>query len=119
MSSAKSARWWTIAGIVIVLYSFVPLLWMISLAFKPPSDIVSGTPQFLPSTFTLDNFAEIFANPLFTRALINSIGIAVIATLISVVGAMFDPYAIPRREFRLKKVQLSLALGNAIFPRSA
>ena len=83
MSSAKSARWWTIAGIVIVLYSFVPLLWMISLAFKPPSDIVSGTPQFLPSTFTLDNFAQIFSNPLFTRALINSIGIAVIATFIS------------------------------------
>ena len=119
MSSAKSARWWTIAGIVIVLYSFVPLLWMISLAFKPPSDIVSGTPQFLPSTFTLDNFAQIFANPLFTRALINSIGIAVIATLISVVVAMFAAYAIARLEFRGKKVLLSLALGIAMFPQAA
>src|SRR6185295_13020084 len=112
-------RWWTVAGVVIVGYSFVPLLWMISLAFKPPSDIVSGTPQFLPSTFTLDNFAEIFANPLFTRALINSIGIAVIATLISVVVAMFAAYAIARLEFRGKKVLLSLALGIAMFPQAA
>ncbi|PRC47481.1 sugar ABC transporter permease, partial [Mycobacterium sp. ITM-2017-0098] len=115
----KSTKWWTIAGIVIVLYSFVPLLWMISLAFKPPSDIVSGKPQFLPSTFTLDNFAVIFSNPLFTRALLNSIGIAIIATVISVVIAMFAAYAIARLEFRGKKLLLSLALGIAMFPQAA
>ena len=57
MMATKSSRWWTVAGIVIVIYSFFPLLWMISLAFKPPSDIVSGKPQFLPTTLTLDNFA--------------------------------------------------------------
>ena len=100
-------------------YSFFPLLWMISLAFKPPSDIVSGTPQFLPTKFTLDNFAQIFSNPLFTSALINSIGIAIIATLISVVIAMFAAYAIARLEFRGKKVLLSLALGIAMFPQAA
>ncbi|MDZ4236435.1 MAG: carbohydrate ABC transporter permease, partial [Dietzia sp.] len=119
MSSAKSTRWWTIAGIVIVIYSFFPLAWMISLAFKPPSDIVSRNPQFLPSTFTLDNFAQIFSQPLFTRALINSIGIAVIATVISVIIAMFAAYAIARLEFPGKKVLLSLALAIAMFPQAA
>jgi multiple sugar transport system permease protein len=119
VNSAKANRWWTIAGIVIVLYSFFPLAWMISLAFKPPSDIVSGSPQFLPTSWTFDNFTTIFSDSLFTRALINSIGIALIATVISVVIAMFASYAIARLEFRGKKLLLSLALGIAMFPQAA
>ena len=83
MNTTKTGRWWTVAGIVIVIYSFFPLLWMISLAFKPPSDIVSGKPSFLPSSITFDNFAQIFSQPLFTRALINSIGNT---------GGFFGPY---------------------------
>ncbi len=119
MNTTKTGRWWTVAGIVIVIYSFFPLLWMISLAFKPPSDIVSGTPQFLPTTASFDNFIEVFSQPLFTRALVNSIGIALIATLLSVVIAMFAAYAIARLEFRGKKLLLSLALGIAMFPQAA
>jgi multiple sugar transport system permease protein len=119
MNSAKSGRWWTVAGIVIVIYSFFPLLWMISLAFKPPSDIVSGKPQFLPTSWSFSNFTEVFAQPLFTRALINSIGIALIATVLSVVIAMFAAYAIARLEFPGKKVLLSLALAIAMFPQAA
>jgi multiple sugar transport system permease protein len=115
----KQSRWWTVAGIVIVIYSFFPLLWMISLAFKPPSDIVSGHPQFLPTAATWDNFTEVFQQPLFTRALINSVGIALIATLLSVVVAMFAAYAIARLEFPGKKLLLSLALGIAMFPQAA
>ena len=119
MNSAKSGRWWTVAGIIIVIYSFFPLLWMISLAFKPPSDIVSGKPQFLPTTWTFSNFTEVFGQPLFTRALINSIGIALIATVLSVVIAMFAAYAIARLEFPGKKLLLSLALAIAMFPQAA
>jgi len=119
MNTAKSVRWWTLAGIVIVAYSFFPLLWMISLAFKPPSDIVSGNPQFLPTTWSFDNFTEVFGQPLFTRALINSIGIALIATVLSVIIAMFAAYAIARLEFPGKKFLLSLALAIAMFPQAA
>ena len=119
MNAGKSGRWWTAAGIVIVLYSFLPLLWMISLAFKPPSDIVSGKPQFWPTTWSFDNFTTVFSQPLFTRALVNSICIALIATLVSVIIAMFAAYAIARLEFRGKKLLLSLALGIAMFPQAA
>ena len=115
----KQSRWWTVAGIVIIAYSFFPLLWMISLAFKPPSDIVSGKPQFLPSTFTFDNFTTVFGQPLFLRALINSIGISLIATALSVIVAMFAAYAIARLDFPGKKLLLSLALGIAMFPQAA
>lgn len=115
----KTSRWWTVAGIVIVLYSLFPLVWMLSLSMKPPSDIVSGKPQFLPTSWSFDNFREVFSQSLFTRALINSIGIAVIATVIAVIVAMFAAYAIARLDFRGKRLLLSLALGIAMFPQAA
>lgn len=115
----KQSRWWTVAGIAIVAYSFFPMVWMISLAFKPPSDIVSGKPQFLPTSWTWDNFTEVFSQSLFTRALINSIGISLIATVLSVVVAMFASYAIARLDFPGKRLLLSLALGIAMFPQAA
>ena len=59
------------------------------------------------------------ADSLFTRALRNSIGISLIATLLSVVVAMFAAYAIARLDFPGKKVLLSLALAIAMFPQAA
>lgn len=115
----KTSRWWTVAGIVIVVYSLFPLVWMLSLSMKPPSDIVSGNPQFLPTSWSFDNFAEVFSQSLFTRALLNSVGIALIATVIAVIIAMFAAYAIARLEFRGKRLLLSLALGIAMFPQAA
>jgi multiple sugar transport system permease protein len=115
----KTSRWWTVAGVVIVAYSIFPLVWMLSLSMKPPSDIVSGEPQFLPTTWTFDNFTEVFSQSLFTRALINSIGIALIATVIAVIVAMFAAYAIARLDFPGKRLLLSFALGIAMFPQAA
>lgn len=115
----KTSRWWTFAGVVIVAYSIFPLLWMLSLSMKPPSDIVSGEPQFLPTTWTFDNFTEVFSQSLFTRALVNSIGISLIATVFAVIVAMFAAYAIARLDFPGKRLLLSLALGIAMFPQAA
>lgn len=102
-----------------MIYSFFPLVWMVSLAFKPPADIVSGNPKFLPTSWSLDNFVVVFSQPLFTRALLNSIGIAVLATILSVGIAMLAAYAIARLDFRGKKLLLSLALAIAMFPQAA
>jgi multiple sugar transport system permease protein len=115
----KTHRGWTIAGVVILLYSAIPLLWMLSLSFKSPSEIAAGKKGFLPTSATFDNYRTVFDNSLFTRALVNSIGVAVIATLVSVVIAMFASYAIARLEFPYKKLLLSMALAIAMFPQAA
>ena len=115
----KQSRWWTVAGVVIVLYTLFPLAWMLSLAFKPPSEIVSGDASFLPKEWTWDNFQTVFSDSLFTSALRNSIGIALVATLLSVIIAMFAAYAIARLDFPGKKLLLSMALAIAMFPQAA
>ena len=104
---------------MIFAWAAFPLLWMTSLAFKSPDTFRTGTPSFLPKEWTWANFETVFDDELFTSALRNSFGIAIIATGLSVVVAMFAAYAIARLEFPGKKLLLSMALAIAMFPQAA
>lgn len=119
MAGQKTSNWWTVWGVVILAWAAFPLLWMTSLAFKSPETFRTGTPTFWPEDWTWENFKTVFDDELFTSALRNSFGIAIIATLLSVVVAMFAAYAIARLEFPGKKLLLSMALAIAMFPQAA
>jgi multiple sugar transport system permease protein len=106
---------WT-GFVLILVWCLLPVVWILSLSFKPVSETTVGSPQFLPKTWTIQNYKDIVANPDFTRALLNSFGIALIATGLAVLFATFAAYAIARLEFRGKRLVLSLALAIAMFP---
>ncbi|MDP9222788.1 MAG: carbohydrate ABC transporter permease, partial [Actinomycetota bacterium] len=72
--------------------------------------------NFIPKKWTLDNYSGIFSTSLFTRALINSIGIAVIATFLAVVLGSMAAYAVARLDFPGKKLLIAAALMIAMFP---
>lgn len=101
---------------LIMLWCLFPVAWIISLSFKSEAETTTGSPQFLPQDPTMDNYKAILDNPDFTRALINSFGIAIIATVLAVIFATLAAYAIARLEFKGKKLVLSLALAIAMFP---
>ena len=101
---------------LIMLWCLFPVAWIISLSFKSEGETGAGSAQFLPKEPTFDNYKAIIDNPDFTRALINSFGIALIATLLSVIFATLAAYAIARLEFTGKRLVLSLALAIAMFP---
>jgi multiple sugar transport system permease protein len=101
---------------LILVWCLLPVAWIISLSFKPVSETTVGSPQFLPKTWTIQNYKDIIANPDFTRALINSFGIAMIATVLAVIFATFAAYAIARLDFKGKRLVLSIALAIAMFP---
>src|SRR5690606_35217456 len=71
---------------------------------------------FIPATVSFDNYTAIFEDPQFPAALRNSIGIALISTLLAVVLAMFAAYAIVRLDFPGRKWVLGGALAIAMFP---
>ena len=117
MSNEKSwrGRLATYGGpLAVVIWTLLPVVWILSLSFKPESGI--NNEKFLPDTWTLDNYRTVFDTPLFTSALRNSIVISLIATLLSVMIATVAAYAIARLEFPGKKLILSLALAIAMFP---
>ncbi|NLG45897.1 carbohydrate ABC transporter permease [Gordonia sp. (in: high G+C Gram-positive bacteria)] len=106
---------WTVANILVVLYAIIPLWWIISLSFKPTGSVTDG--NFIPREWTLDNYKGIFDTSAFTSALINSIGIGLITTLIAVVLGTMAAYAVARLEFRGKKLLIGAALLIAMFPQ--
>jgi multiple sugar transport system permease protein len=105
-----------IGFILIMLWCLFPVAWIISLSFKSEGETATGSAQFLPKDPTLDNYSAILDNGDFTRALINSFGIAIIATALSVIFATLAAYAIARLDFKGKRLVLSLALAIAMFP---
>ncbi|MGI9157661.1 MAG: carbohydrate ABC transporter permease [Marmoricola sp.] len=112
----------TLVGFAVILvWCLLPVVWILSLSFKGADETGAGSPQFLPKTWTLENYQAIlnFGEPVghdFLRALINSFGIAMIATALSVIFATLAAYAIARLEFKGKRLVLSLALAIAMFP---
>jgi multiple sugar transport system permease protein len=113
-TSAREKVLWSIAILVVLLYALIPVMWITSLSLKPPAEIGDG--RFVPETFTLDNYDQIFSTNLFNAALVNSIGIAAISTLISIALASMAAYALSRLDFTGKTLILSGALAIAMFP---
>ena len=83
-TTARQKVQWGIAILVVLLYALIPVAWMVSLSLKPGKDL--GDKKFF-SGFNFDNYSSIFKNDDFTRALINSLGIAAISTFIAIVLA--------------------------------
>ena len=104
---------WAIGILVVLLYALIPVAWIASLSFKTPEEI---TDRKFWSGFSTENYEAVFNDDTFLAALINSIGIAMIATLISIVLAAMAAYATSRLDFKGKTVILSGALAVAMFP---
>jgi multiple sugar transport system permease protein len=108
---------WTILIAAVVAFAMIPVLWIMSLSFKTPATVGDG--RLIPKEWTLDNYKSLFEGGLdspLLRPLINSILIALIATIIAVTLASFAAYAIARLNFPGKTLVLGGALAVSMFP---
>jgi trehalose/maltose transport system permease protein len=113
-STARARTLWGVGDAIVIIVALVPVLWLASLSFKDPATIADGS--LLPSKWTLENYRGIFDTLLFTRALVNSIGIALIATALAVVVGSMAAYAVARLRFPGKNLLVGAALLIAVFP---
>jgi multiple sugar transport system permease protein len=114
VTAGRKVRW-GLVDIVVLVFALVPVLWILSLSFKTKDTLTDG--NFIPRSWTLKNYADIFQTNEFLRALLNSIGIAVIATVIAVGLGTMAAYAIARLDFPGKQVLVGLSLLIAMFPQ--
>jgi multiple sugar transport system permease protein len=109
------ATGWSVVNLLVVLYALFPVLWILSLSLKPTSTVKDG--NLIPTEVTLDNYKAVFTGDVFTSALVNSIGIGLITTVIAVVVGGMAAYAIARLAFPGKKALVGVALLIAMFPQ--
>ena len=116
MSAAANKRiaGWSAVNVLVVVYALFPVVWIASLSFKDPSTLTDGS--FIPQKWTWANYKGIFETSEFTRALINSIGIALISTVIAVMLGTMAAYAVARLRFPGKRLLIGMSLLIAMFP---
>ena len=101
--------------IVLAVFSLAPLLWAITSAFKPDSEILS-TVSILPERPTLDNFRVVIAETSFPRWFWNSALVSLSVTLLAIVVGMLGGYAMSRWRFYGRGLYGNTLLIIQMFP---
>ncbi|WP_044339848.1 carbohydrate ABC transporter permease [Rossellomorea aquimaris] len=120
MNSKKKTFSKRLLYIVLIGYAIttlIPFLWALSSSFKTLEEIISGTMNFIPKNFTLDNYKQIFIEQeLFPRWLFNSLFIAIIGTALNIIFNSMAGYALARLSFPGKKALFIMILAVLMIP---
>jgi multiple sugar transport system permease protein len=115
-TTQRRLTWWGV-NVLVLLYAFIPVIWIISLSLKDSATLNDG--NYLPVSPSGNSYAAIFTNPDFLRALANSIGICAIATFVAIAFGTMAAYAIARLTFPGKTAIVAVSLLISMFPQIA
>ena len=74
---------YALAALVAVL-AVLPFYWLISTSLKPGNQVATNPPILFPTTFTLQNYVDVFRSEDIARFALNSVVIATTSTLLTV-----------------------------------
>ena len=97
------------------LYLLIPIYWLFTLALQSNSDIVEGF-SIIPKNLTIDNFVEIWTNPVWYKGFLNSLTYVLINTIISVSLAIPAAYTFSRYQFLGDRQLFFWLLTNRMAP---
>jgi N,N'-diacetylchitobiose transport system permease protein len=109
----------TALGLVVFVVMVFPVFWMVSTAFKRPIDILSFTPELLPSPATLANFDNAVNRPHFWSSVRNSLIVVVAVTALSMVLAFLAALALAKFRFYGRAAFVVLIIGVQMVPLNA
>jgi ABC-type glycerol-3-phosphate transport system permease component len=111
------------AGVVVAVVTLAPIVWMISTAFKPRTEIFSLTPHILPAHPTLGNFDRVFSGSAigisFWTFFRNSLFVTAAAVLASSLLSLLAAVAVARFRFRFRASFLIMLLVVQMLPQQA
>lgn len=105
-----------LALLAYLVFLAFPFLWLISTAFKPPRELASLHPTWIPKDPTLANFRQAFDEQPLLRAAANSVIVAVCAALIAVVIATPMAYVMARHRSALSRAATGWVVVSQAFP---
>ena len=112
--TVKSARLLLLsAGAVVMI---LPFAYMLSTSFKPNALVLSIPPQLLPHHATTSNYTQAWSSNQFGHYFVNSLWVAVVTTVASVLLAAMMAYALARFQFPGRTVAFGLILVGLMVP---
>jgi multiple sugar transport system permease protein len=113
-STAERCARWIVLGLL-TIFTLTPLYVMLTSAAKPLRD-VQGAFTWLPSRPTMAAFVDMWSTVPLGRYLVNSLVVAGLAAVISVLVAIFAAFAISRYRFRGRQLFSVTVLSTQMFP---
>jgi multiple sugar transport system permease protein len=115
-TSAPARAGQYVALLAYLVFLAFPFLWLLSTAFKPPRELGSLHPTWIPRDPTLDNFRQAFDEQPLLRAGLNSLLAALGAALIAVLIATPMAYVMTRYRSRLGRAATGWVVVSQAFP---
>lgn len=122
-SVARTVRWFRRSGgrhlfaIAVSVFALFPIVWVVSSAFNAVDNL--STSRLVPRQLTLDNFHELFTNPVQPVGtwMWNTFYIATASSALNVLVAALSAYAFSRLKFVGRRALLTSFLVMQIFPQ--
>jgi arabinogalactan oligomer/maltooligosaccharide transport system permease protein len=111
----RDTGWRHLVAILAVLFSLGPILFVLSAALNPLGTLSSST--LVPSGASLDNFTRLFADTDFPHWFLNSVMIAGLASVLSILLSALAAFAFSRRRFKGRRTGLLFLLLIQMFPQ--
>lgn len=93
-----------------------PLFWTVSTALKPEYDVFKLPPAFIPETFRWENFRDVFEFAPFAQQYWNSVYIAAVNVMGTLIVASLAGYALARLRFPGSGLLLPMLLIALLLP---
>ncbi len=94
----------------------LPFIWMLSTAFKSPTEVNIFPPIWIPETLRWDNFATAWASAPFGQFYVNSIIVTVWGVVMEVIIAALTAYAFARIDIPGRNVLFMILLAAMMIP---
>nr|WP_234996581.1 carbohydrate ABC transporter permease [Planktothrix sp. PCC 11201] len=112
----KTVIIYIILGIIAVLMLF-PLIWLVSTAFKSPSEnIFQFPPQFIPRQPTFQNFIKVWQTNPFGRYLFNSSFVALLTVSLNLLFCSLAAYPLARLNFKGRDGIFTAIIATIMIP---
>jgi multiple sugar transport system permease protein len=102
---------------LVALLFLVPIIWMLVSALKPSAEVFTTPPTLFGSEIKFSNFVEAWNYLPFGRFILNTVFVAGIGTLITLVASAMSGYAFARLNFRFRGGLFVLYLSTLIVPQ--
>ncbi|MBG9736624.1 sugar ABC transporter ATP-binding protein [Paenibacillus alvei] len=103
------------------IFFIFPLLWMVSSAFKFEKDVMRFPIEWIPSaTNFINNFKAVWMQRVpFGQIYVNSIKVAIIVTILSLLISTMAAYSFTKLQFRGRNLVFAMLLAMMIIPDQA
>jgi multiple sugar transport system permease protein len=102
-------------AVILILYA-LPYIYLVLTSLKPPTDVLSVPPTLIPERFSLENYRKIGGLQNILGNFANSVVIATLSTLFTLVLATPAAYAVSRYGTWVGRVFLLVALATRMIP---